>query len=152
MNRIFFPSRVNAACSNLGDPCQYQTDCCYSWATCDVAFGRICRLPEYEDQAGFDPNILTNRDYNPREPDGSSKSWLFILTITLAVVHSGPGQLRIQTGVLDHSLVRALVRSHHSLIRASACSALLALIARSAALTHSLARSLHSIPHSWDSE
>ena len=41
-----------------------------------------------------------------------------------------------------------LARTAHSF----ACSALLALLARSAALTRSLARSLCSLPRSWESE
>ena len=56
--------------------------------------------------------------------------------------HYGPKQPRIQTEVLGHSLVCLFVRSHHSL----------ASLAPSAALTRSLARSLRSLPRSWDSD
>ena len=47
-----------------------------------------------------------------------------------------------------HSSVHSFTRTAHSF----ACTALLALLARSAALTHLLARSLHSLPRSWESE
>ena len=46
------------------------------------------------------------------------------------------------------SSVRSFARTAHSL----ACSGLFASLAPSAALTRSLARSLHSLPRSWDSE
>ena len=48
--------------------------------------------------------------------------------------------------VLGHSLVRSLDRSHRSLV----CSLRTTLLARSAALTRSLARSLRSLPRSWE--
>ena len=61
---------------------------------------------------------------------------------------------KTQTKVLSHSLVRSLVCPYRSLVRLlrSACfaCALHSALARSAALTHSLARSL--FPRSWDSE
>ena len=48
---------------------------------------------------------------------------------------------------LKYWATRSFARTAHSF----ACSAVLALLARSASLTHSLARSLRSLPHSWDS-
>ena len=58
--------------------------------------------------------------------------------------HSEPERARIQTEVLGHSLVRSFACTANSLT----CSAQLALLARSAALTRTLARSLRSLPRS----
>ena len=64
-------------------------------------------------------------------------------------LHCGLDQPIIQTEVLGHSLVCLLVRSHRSL---TACSALLASLSLSAALTHLLACSLRSLLSSLDSD
>ena len=64
------------------------------------------------------------------------------LTVKLKwVLHYGRKQPRIQTVVLGHSLIRSF-----------ACSGLLASLSPSAALTRLLARSLRSLPRSWDSD
>ena len=61
--------------------------------------------------------------------------------------HCGPDQPRILTEVLGHSLIRSFL--HRSFVR---LSALLASLPRFAALTHSLAHLLCSLPPLWDSE
>ena len=60
-------------------------------------------------------------------------------------MHYGPEQPRIQTEVLGHSLVRSLIRSQRSLV-------FLLRTAHFAALSCLLARSLHSLPCSWESK
>ena len=72
--------------------------------------------------------------------------------------HFGLEQPKIQTAVLGHSLVRSLAPLTRSL--APDCSlrscpplrSLVRSLAPSAALTRSLARSLRSLPRSWESE
>ena len=60
--------------------------------------------------------------------------------------HCGPEQPRIQNGVLGHSLVRSLVRSHRSLVELAPpcslplCAPLRSLLCSPAHFTHSLAR------------
>ena len=64
--------------------------------------------------------------------------------------HCGPEKPRIPMSVLGHSLVCSLVRSHRShrsLIRLLRT----ARFARALRCAHSFARSLHSLPRSWDS-
>ena len=68
------------------------------------------------------------------------------------VIHCGPDQPRIQTEILGHSLVHSLVRLHCSLVCLLRTTPHYASLARSAALTRSLARSLCSLPYSWESE
>ena len=53
---------------------------------------------------------------------------------------------------LKYRAIRSSICSFARTAHSFACSALLALLARSAALTRTLARSLHSIPRLWDSE
>jgi hypothetical protein len=79
---------------------------------------------------------------------------------------SGPILQSVFLAVLDHSTVvwnkqesrrkywatRSSVRSFARTAHSFACSGLLASLAPSAALTRSLARSLRSLPRSWDSE
>ena len=66
-----------------------------------------------------------------------------------ACLHYGRKQPRIQTEVLDHSLVHSLICS---LAHSFACSRLLALLTPSTAFTGSLTLSLCSLPSSWESE
>ena len=69
-------------------------------------------------------------------------------------VHSTEGQ-NIQKPRCKHWVTRSSVRSFARLLETAhsfACFGLLALLAPSAALTRSLARSLRSLPRSWDSE
>ena len=53
---------------------------------------------------------------------------------------------------LKYWATRSSVRSFARTARLFACSGLLVLLAPSAALTRSLARSLRSLPRSWESE
>ena len=78
---------------------------------------------------------------------GSERTRLMAIGLvffTSSPFHCGPEQPRIQTEVLGHSFV--LVPSLFG------CSALLDLLARLAALTRSPARSLGSLPRSWESD
>ena len=67
-------------------------------------------------------------------------------------LHSGLDQPKTQMKVPGLSLIGLLVCLFTPTAHSFACSALLALLALSAALTHSLARSRCSLPRSWDSE
>ena len=78
------------------------------------------------------------------------KSIHFIITVrTRATLYCGPEKPRIQKKVLGHSLV---VRSFAHTAHSFTCSFLLILLTRSPALTRLLARSLCSLPRSWESE
>ena len=80
------------------------------------------------------------RDYADNPP---TLFWISRRRLRTIEVHCGPEQLKIQTEVLGHSLVRSLVRSHRSLVElAPPCSL------RSRAPLRSLVRSLAHFAHS----